>query len=83
MGRLQFTEYLLGAPVPVSAPPLPNMKWALKAPAIAGLSGYIKERGIRLLMEGITQMDGSPAPPMPRYRINRSDAEAVVAHCNH
>jgi mono/diheme cytochrome c family protein len=77
-GELQSTEYLLGAPVPVNAPPFPDVKWALKAPAIAGLSGYSEEQGIRLLMEGKTRDGRSPMPPMPPYRMNRADAEAVV-----
>jgi len=50
-GNLQQTEYLKGAPVLVKSP-YPEMKWALKAPAIAGLPGYTEERGIRLLTEG-------------------------------
>jgi cytochrome c len=79
-GQLQMTQYLLGAPIPVNAPPFPNMKWALKAPAIAGLSGYSNDQGIRLLMEGITAAGRTPSLPMPRYRMNRSDAEAVVAY---
>lgn len=79
-GRLQHTQYLLGAPVPVSAPPFSNMQWALKAPAIAGLSGYTEEQGIRLLMDGVTPDGRMPNPPMPRYRMNRADAEAVVAY---
>lgn len=79
-GRLQRAQYLLGAPVPVSAPPFSDMHWALKAPAIAGLSGYSDEQGIRLLMDGITADGRRPNPPMPRYRMNRTDAEAVVAY---
>ncbi|MGH7852101.1 MAG: hypothetical protein ACREP3_01570 [Candidatus Binatia bacterium] len=79
-GQLRLAEYLFGAPVPVSAPPYPNVKWALKAPAIAGLSGYTDEQGVRLLMEGLTTDGRTPNPPMPRYRMNRSDAEAVVAY---
>jgi len=39
-GRLIRAEYLRDAPVPVKAPPYPNLKWAIKAPAIAGLPGY-------------------------------------------
>jgi hypothetical protein len=56
------------------------MKWALKAPAIAGLPGYSEQQGIRLLTEGITRDGRTPDPPMPRYRLNRSDAQAVVAY---
>ena len=77
-GELQSTEYLLGAPVPVNAPPFRDVKWAVKAPAIAGLSGYTNEQGIRLLMEGKSRDGRTPMPPMPSYRMNRADAEAVV-----
>jgi mono/diheme cytochrome c family protein len=78
-GELQSGQYLLGAPVPVNAPPFPDVKWAVKAPAIAGLSGYSTEQGIRLLMEGKTRDGRTPMPPMPPFRMNRADAEAVVA----
>ena len=80
VGQLLMSQYLLGAPIPVNAPPFPNMQWALKAPAIAGLSGYSNDQGIRLLMEGITAAGRTPSLPMPRYRMNRSDAEAVVRY---
>jgi mono/diheme cytochrome c family protein len=79
-GQLQRTEYLKGAPVPVKSPPYPQMKWALKAPAIAGLPGYAEEQSIHLLMEGLTRDGRRPDPPMPQFRLNRSDAEAVVAY---
>ncbi|HLN82970.1 MAG TPA: hypothetical protein VK355_05105, partial [Candidatus Binatia bacterium] len=39
-GNLIRDEYLNGAPVPVKAPPYPQINWAVKAPAIAGLIGY-------------------------------------------
>jgi mono/diheme cytochrome c family protein len=79
-GILKPTEYLKGAPVPVKTPPYPQMKWALKAPAIAGLPGYTEEESIHLLMDGLTRDRRRPDPPMPRYRLNRADAEAVVAY---
>jgi hypothetical protein len=43
-----------------------------------GLVGYTKQQGIRLLTEGITSDGRIPNPPMPRFRLTRSDAEAVV-----
>src|SRR5690606_2663117 len=75
-GELQPREYLMGAPIPVDAPPFPDVKWAVKAPAIAGLNGYTIEQGIRLLMEGKTRDGRTPSPPMPPFRMNRADAEA-------
>ena len=79
-GKLQSSAYLLGAAVPVPAPPFAVREWAPRAPAIAGLSGYSDEQGVRLLMEGITKDGRHPSPPMPRFRMNRADAEAVVAY---
>jgi mono/diheme cytochrome c family protein len=79
-GQLLRSKHLDGAPVPVKAPPYPRMKWALKAPALAGLPGYTKEEGIRLLTQGITRDGRTPDPPMPPFRMNRTDAEAVVAY---
>ncbi len=79
-GRLLTTRYLQGAPIPVNAPPYPNMNWATKAPAIAGLPGYTTQQGVRLLMEGVTSDGRTPNPPMPPFRFNRSDAEAVVSY---
>ncbi|MGH7844781.1 MAG: c-type cytochrome, partial [Candidatus Binatia bacterium] len=79
-GELLKDRYLEGAPVPVKAPPYPIMRWALKAPAIAGLPGYTKEEGVRLLTEGITRDGKTPSPPMPPFRLNSADAQAVVAY---
>lgn len=77
-GSLLESQYLEGAAIAVDPPPFPNMKWALKAPAIAGLIGYTRQQGIRLLTEGITSDGRVPNPPMPPFRLSRSDAEAVV-----
>jgi mono/diheme cytochrome c family protein len=79
-GQLLSGQYLKGAPIPLSPPPYPNMKWAIKAPGIAGLTGYTEQQGIRLLTEGITADGRVPDPPMPRFRLTRSDAEAVVRY---
>jgi hypothetical protein len=56
------------------------MDWAIKAPAIAGLTGYTEEQAMRLLMEGVTDKGRAPSPPMPPFRMNRADAEAVVVY---
>lgn len=81
-GELIASKYLRGAPIPVAAPRFSNaqIKWAVQAPAIAGFTGYDKEQGIRLLTDGITRDGRSPDPPMPRFRLNRADAEAVVEY---
>jgi mono/diheme cytochrome c family protein len=79
-GELRMTQYLLGAPVYVKAPPFSSIRWAIKAPAIAGLAGYTKEQAITLLVDGITVDGRQPSPPMPPFRMNRADAEAVVTY---
>jgi mono/diheme cytochrome c family protein len=79
-GRLLRGKYLKGAPVPVKSPPYAQMKWALRAPAIAGLPGYTAEQGVRLLTEGITADGRRPDPPMPPFQFTRADAEAIVAY---
>jgi mono/diheme cytochrome c family protein len=79
-GELLETRYLQGSPVPVSAPPNFRIEWAYKAPAIAGLPGYTIQDGIKLLMEGITPDGRTPKAPMPKFRLSRSDAEAVVSY---
>jgi mono/diheme cytochrome c family protein len=79
-GRLLRDKYLGGAPVPVESPPYTKTKWAMRAPAIAGLPGYTSEQGIRLLTEGITANGRRPDPPMPPFRFTRADAAAIVAY---
>ena len=79
-GNLIGDEYLNGAPVPVKAPPYRQINWAVKAPAIAGLIGYTKNEGVRLLTAGVTRDGRVPNPPMPPFRMSAQDAEAVVAY---
>jgi len=79
-GNLIRDEYLNGAPVPVKAPPYPQINWAVKAPAIAGLIGYTNDQGVRLLTSGVTRDGRVPNPPMPPFRMSVRDAEAVVAY---
>jgi Cytochrome c len=61
-------------------PTVPIPDWADKAVCIAGLPGWEKGPAIKFMMTGIAY-NGLPArPPMPQYRFNREDAEAVVAY---
>lgn len=79
-GNLIPSEYLKGAPVPVKAPPYRDVRWAVKAPAIAGLPGYTTEQALRLLIDGLKPDGKPPDPPMPRFRFARPDAKAIVAY---
>jgi len=61
------------APVPV---------WADKAPAIAGLPGWENDAAITFLMTGVGSNGLPKRPPMPQYRFNVQDAQAIVAYLN-
>ncbi len=61
-------------------PIMPMLVWAEKAPNIAGLPGWTDEQAVKFLMTGIAYNELSGRPPMPQYRFNLQDAEAVVAY---
>jgi len=68
-----------GAPLTFK-PITPVPGFADKAPNIAGLRGWEDEAAVKFLMTGIAYNDLPARPPMPQYRLNRDDAEAVVAY---
>jgi len=78
-GKPIAAKYLQGAPIGFK-PIAPVPVWADKAPAIAGLPGWDDAAAIKFMMTGIAYNDLPPRPPMPSYRLNRQDAEAVVAY---
>jgi mono/diheme cytochrome c family protein len=55
-------------------------KWVEKSANIAGLPGWTDEQAVRFLMTGLAYNDLPARPPMPPYRFNREDAEAIVAY---
>ena len=61
-------------------PIVPMPVWADKTPAIAGLPGWEKEAAIKFMMTGIAYNELPGRPPMPQYRFNQADAEAIVAY---
>jgi len=61
-------------------PLIPFPIWADTSPNIAGLPGWDRQKAIEFFMTGLAP-NGQPArPPMPAYKMNRADAEAVVAY---
>jgi mono/diheme cytochrome c family protein len=64
----------------VFKPTIPMPVWADQAPNIAGLRGWETDAAVKFLMTGIAYNDLPARPPMPQYRLNREDAEAVVAY---
>jgi mono/diheme cytochrome c family protein len=78
-GRIIDNERLTGAPMPVRGPSW-SSEWAYRAPALAGLPGFTDEQIVMLLTEGHAGDRPPPMRPMPPFRMNRQDAEAVVSY---
>jgi mono/diheme cytochrome c family protein len=72
------SKYLQGAPLMFK--PTVDMPWAAVAPPIAGLPMLSEKEGVEFLMSGKLPGSAQPRPPMPPYRMNKADAEAVVAY---
>ena len=72
-------QWLKGATLDFK-PTMPVPVWADKSVNIAGLPGWEKDAAIKFLVTGIAY-NGLPArPPMPQYRYNQPDAEAIYAY---
>src|SRR5262245_38388427 len=69
---------LLGGPVQFR--PVQRDGWAEIAPRIAGLPPGTDEQFITLMMTGISRTGHPLRPPMPQFRLTRSDSEAVLAY---
>jgi mono/diheme cytochrome c family protein len=77
-GEFDRTRWLVGAALPF-APTVP-MPWVPAAPPIAGLPSMTDAQAVTFLKTG-RRPDGSlPRPPMPEFRLNDEDAQAVVAY---
>jgi mono/diheme cytochrome c family protein len=61
-------------------PIAPMPVWAEKSSNIAGLPGWTDEQAVKFLMTGIAYNELPGRPPMPQYRCNQQDAEAMVAY---
>ncbi|HXZ32019.1 MAG TPA: hypothetical protein VEH30_07035 [Terriglobales bacterium] len=78
-GRPIAAKNLQGAPIgfkPIAPVPI----WADNAPGIAGLPGWDKAGAMKFLMTAIAYNDLPARPPMPAYRFNREDAEAILLY---
>ena len=78
-GNLIPDKRLTGASIPVRGPSW-DAEWAYKAPALAGLPGFTDEQIVMLLTEGHAGDRPAPQRPMPPFRMNKQDAEAIVAY---
>jgi mono/diheme cytochrome c family protein len=70
---------LQGSPLPFKATvPMP---WAAQSPPIAGLPQFENDdQAITFFTTGKDATGRYPSPPMPAFRFNHRDAEAVVAY---
>jgi mono/diheme cytochrome c family protein len=78
-GQLVEGKLLHGEALPVASP-FKDMRWAFRAPHIAGLPGYTKEQAERLLTTGIAANGTAPLAPMPPFRMTKDDAADVIAY---
>jgi hypothetical protein len=78
-GRIIVEQEFTGAPMPVRGPSW-HPDFPYRAPALKGLPGFTDEQIVMLLTEGHAGDRPSPRPPMPPFRMNKADAEAVVAY---
>lgn len=77
-GEFLKEQWLLGASLGFK--PLAPMPWMPVAPPIAGLPTLTHEQAVHFLMAG--ERPGRPrvTPPMPEYRFDKADAEAIAAY---
>jgi len=78
-GEVIEQQRLKGTLLPFK-PTVPMPVWADNAVNIAGLPGWEKDAAIKFLMTGVAYNNLPARPPMPQYRFNQSDAEAIVAY---
>ena len=78
-GNLDRNRGLQGAPVPW-LPAKPDSNWPLSAPRIGGTPPASDADMIKLLTTGVWTTGNRLRLPMPQFRMDRSDAEAVVAY---
>jgi mono/diheme cytochrome c family protein len=78
-GQLNQSEWLQGGPI-VYLPANPTPNWPMYEPRIAGLLPTSEANMITLLTTGIWTDGKELRDPMPKFHMNRTDAEAVVAY---
>lgn len=72
-------KYLQGASLDFK-PTAPIPVWADQASNIAGLPGWDRDAAIKFMMTGVAYNGLPSRPPMPQFRFNVQDAQAIVAY---
>jgi hypothetical protein len=78
-GNLDRSRWLQGAFVPYM-PAKPDSDWPINAPRIGGTPPASDEDMVKLLTTGVWTTGKQLRLPMPQFRMDRGDAEAVVAY---
>lgn len=78
-GELDTTRWLQGAPIWFQ-PSQPVQNWAYSAPPLAGLPGFTPEQVVKVLTTGRASDGSALRRPMRPYKMQRIDAEAIVAY---
>jgi mono/diheme cytochrome c family protein len=78
-GNPDRTRWLQGGPEPYM-PARPNSDWPISAPRIGGTPPADDADMVKLLTTGIWTTGDRLRSPMPQFRMERSDAEAVIAY---
>jgi mono/diheme cytochrome c family protein len=78
-GNLDRTRWLQGAPI-VWLSPKHDANWPLSAPRIGGTPPANDADMIKLLTTGVWTTGEHLHLPMPQFRMDRNDAEAVIAY---
>ena len=78
-GNPDRSRWLQGGPLPW-VPAKPTSDWPLNAPRIGGTPPANDADMIKLLTTGVWTTGDHLRFPMPQFRMERSDAEAVVAY---
>lgn len=78
-GQLNQSEWLQGGPI-VYLPANPTPNWPLYEPRIGGTLPTSEAGMITLLTTGLWTDGKELRDPMPKFHMNRADAEAVVAY---
>ena len=79
LGAPDRSRWLLGGPIAYEST-ASAANWAEIAPRLAGSPPGTDDQFIRLMMTGISRTGNQPRPPMPQFRMSRSDAESVLAY---
>jgi len=78
-GNPDRTRWLQGSSLPYM-PTLPDSNWPINAPRIGGTPPADDADMVKLLTTGIWTTGDRLRFPMPQFRMERGDAEAVVAY---